>query len=72
MSEISLQELDAQFGELLPEREALSCFSHVSFHRCHPHHHCPPRPCPPPLDHHCPPPPPPWHPTTWLPFKPKA
>jgi len=69
MSGISLKELDAQFSELLPEREALGCISHISFHRHH--HHCAPRPCPPPLHHHCPPPPPPYHPKTWLPFAPK-
>jgi len=78
MSGISLQELDAQFGEVLPEREALGCFSHVGFRHYHPHrhHHCAPKPpagvpCPPPLHHHCPPPPPPYHPKAWLPFKPK-
>jgi hypothetical protein len=59
MSELSLQELDAQFSELLPEREALGCFgSHFNAHPhgydpCHPHHHhhhepepCKPRPAP--------------------------
>jgi hypothetical protein len=58
MSGISLQELDAQFSELLPEREALGCISHIGFQHCHPHHHCPP-------------PPPPFHPKKWLPFAPK-
>ena len=44
MSGISLQELDAQFGEVLPEREALGCFSHVGFRHYHPHHHhCAPK-----------------------------
>jgi len=77
MSGISQQELDTQFNELLPEREALGCISHLGFHHCHPHHHCPPKPCPPvrvpcpPLHHHCPPPPPPFHPKKWLPFAPK-
>ena len=71
MSEISLQELDAQFSELLPEREALGCFSHIGFHHCHPQHHCPPKPCPPPFHHHHCPPPPPWHHKVWLPFAPK-
>lgn len=85
MSGISLQELDAQFSELLPEREALGCISHISLH-CHPHHHhhCAPRPCEPrpqpwqpvrvpcpPVHHHCAPPPPPFHPKKWLPFAPK-
>lgn len=29
-----MQELEAQFGELLPEREALGCIGR-SFHPCH-------------------------------------
>jgi hypothetical protein len=48
MSELSLRELDAQFSELLPEREALGCVK-LAFpgHNFHPHHqhHCEPRPC---------------------------
>ena len=38
---ISLQELDAQFSELLPEREALGRMSFSFAHDvpCHPHHH---------------------------------
>jgi hypothetical protein len=32
MPEISMQELEAQHGELLPEREALGCFGRHSFH----------------------------------------
>jgi hypothetical protein len=60
MSELSLQELDAQFSELLPEREALGALSHISFHHfnpCHPkqHHHCDPKPCEPKQVHPCPP-----------------
>jgi hypothetical protein len=41
-----MQELEAQFGELLPEREALGCFGRAwdpchSFDPCHvPPHHC--------------------------------
>jgi hypothetical protein len=66
MSGISLQELDAQFSELLPEREALGCISHIGFQHCHPHHHCPPKPCPP-VRVPCPP----LHPKKWLPFAPK-
>ncbi len=64
MSELSLQELDAQFSELLPEREALGCFgSHFNFQPhgydpCHPHHHhhCEPKPCEPKQEHPCEPP----------------
>ena len=56
---ISLQELDAQFSELLPEREALGRMSFSFAHDvpCHPHHHhhhhcepkpkCEPKPCEP-------------------------
>ncbi len=51
MSEISLQELDAQFSELLPEREALGCIKFsLPCHDvpCQPHHHHPePKPCEP-------------------------
>jgi len=32
MPEISMQELEAQHGELLPEREALGCFGRRGFH----------------------------------------
>ncbi len=58
MSELSLLELDAQFSELLPEREALGAFTHMSFHHYHPHqhHHCDPKPCEPKQTHPCPPP----------------
>lgn len=72
MSDFSLQELDVQFSELLPEREALGAFAHLSFHHCHPHHqphHDVPRPCEP-RPHPCPPPPPPCHHKIWLPFRP--
>jgi|HubBroStandDraft_6_1064221.scaffolds.fasta_scaffold45207_3 hypothetical protein len=54
MSGISIQELEAQFGELLPEREALGCFGRSwdpchSFDPCHaPPCHVPPQHC----DHH--------------------
>lgn len=58
MSEISLQELDAQFSELLPEREALGCIKFSipchDYDPCQPHHHhcepkpkCEPKPCEP-------------------------
>jgi hypothetical protein len=60
MSEISLQELDAQFSELLPEREALGCIKFSipchDYDPCQPHHHhhhcepkpkCDPKPCDP-------------------------
>jgi hypothetical protein len=65
MSELSLQELDAQFSELLPEREALGCINFsLPCHDvpCHPHHHhckpepCKPKPCPPHHERPCPPP----------------
>jgi hypothetical protein len=65
MSELSLLELDAQFSELLPEREALGVMSgmHANYNPCHPHHHhhCEPpkpqHPCDPPKHHHpCDPP----------------
>jgi hypothetical protein len=65
MSELSLLELDAQFSELLPEREALGVVTgfHANYNPCQPHHHhhhhhCePPKqtaPCDPPKVH-CPP-----------------
>jgi len=45
MSEISMQELETQFGELLPEREALGCFGR-HLNPCHPQPvHCHPEPC---------------------------
>jgi hypothetical protein len=66
MSEISLQELDAQFSELLPEREALGCIKFSipchDYDPCQPHHHhhCEPKPCEPkpcePQPAPCPPP----------------
>lgn len=52
MSELSLMELDAQFSELLPEREALGCFGRVhipchDYDPCQPHHQpCDPKPVP--------------------------
>jgi hypothetical protein len=47
MSGLSLQELDAQFSELLPEREALGCINlKIPGHHVH-HHHPEPRPCEP-------------------------
>jgi hypothetical protein len=50
MPDLSLQELDAQFSELLPEREALAAlggqFNLHHFHHHHHHHHVP-KPCPP-------------------------
>jgi len=54
MSGISIQELAAQFGELLPEREALGCIRSFDLGHivpCHPAP-CHPEPCnvPP---HHC-------------------
>ncbi len=59
MSELSLLELDAQFSELLPEREALGVVSgNLSlshFNPCHDHHHH--HHCEPPKQqHHCEPP----------------
>jgi hypothetical protein len=40
MSELSLLELDAQFSELLPEREALGCVNlKLPGHHFQPHHH---------------------------------
>ena len=67
MSELSLLELDAQFSELLPEREALGVFTHFNFNHCHPHqqqqhhhhhHHCEQpkqNPCEPQKHDPCPP-----------------
>ncbi len=44
MSELSLLELDAQFSELLPEREALGCVNlKLPGHHFQPHHHRPSR-----------------------------
>jgi hypothetical protein len=48
MSELSLMEMDAQFGELLPEREALGTWGQVhipchDYNPCQPHHHCEPK-----------------------------
>src|SRR5581483_6098643 len=49
MTGLSLQELDAQFSELLPEREALGCINlkWPGHHLQHHHHHCEPKPCEP-------------------------
>ncbi len=57
-SALSLQELDAEFSELLPEREALAAlggqFNFHHFHHHHHHHHHVPKPCEP-KQHPCPP-----------------
>lgn len=63
-----MQELEAQFGELLPEREALGCFGRA-WNPCH--HHvdpCKPDPCKP---VHCHPKPEPCAPKTPPPCAPK-
>lgn len=72
-SALSLQELDAEFSELLPEREALAALGgQFNFHHFHHHHHHVPKPCEP-KHHPCPPVkppcPPPCHEKPVLPHK---